>query len=197
MYRFSDKKAKRRWSRGGWGPRAGGCGVCFFLSFFFVCFFMFLSFYYFFLFLFYFFPFCFLFIFFIERFFCFSFYLYFLSNIIFSISFSFFLLIIFLLFFLFHFSFYLLSTLFVSICIFYILSFLIFFPLIFLLFEMRCKVFLVIIISWSGYKYLVWAIITNCSDFILTLHLFLFMTHKIVSTIIGFYSNSCSRLFWH
>jgi hypothetical protein len=32
------------------------------------------------------------------------------------------------------------------------------------LFEMRCKFVLIIIISCSGYKYLVRAIITTCSD---------------------------------
>jgi hypothetical protein len=56
---------------------------------------------------------------------------------------------------------------------FYILSFWIFFPpLIFLLFEMGCKFVLARIISCSGYKYLVRAIITICSD-------------------------ACSDLFWH
>jgi hypothetical protein len=56
---------------------------------------------------------------------------------------------------------------------FYILSFFnIFPPLIFLLFEMRCNFVLVRTISCSGYKCLVWALITM-------------------------FSNSCSDLLWH
>jgi hypothetical protein len=50
---------------------------------------------------------------------------------------------------------------------------------------MRCKFVLVIIISCSGYKYLVRAIITTCSDPCSDLFSFE-MTHKIVPTIIGF-----------
>jgi hypothetical protein len=143
--------------------RVGGCRVFSFFYFFlflFSClFFIYFYLYFIFLFLFLFFIFssCFYFLFIVPYF-----------------SVSLFLFILFLLFFLFHFHFsllflviyFLLSTLFfVSISICYILSFLIFVPLlILLLFEMRCKFALTIIISWSSYKYLVWAIKTTCSD---------------------------------
>jgi hypothetical protein len=63
-------------------------------------------------------------------------------------------------------------SLYVSISILYSFIFNIFPPLIILLFEMRCKFVLTRIISCSGYKYLVRAIITTCSD-------------------------PCSDLFWH
>jgi hypothetical protein len=58
---------------------------------------------------------------------------------------------------------FLLSTFF-SISILYSVFFNIFSALIFLLFEIRCKFVLAIIISCAGYKYPIWAIITICSD---------------------------------
>jgi hypothetical protein len=64
----------------------------------------------------------------------------------------------------FLFIYFLLSTLFfVSISIFVLFPFK-YSPINIFLFEMRCKFVLAIIISYSGYKYLVRAIITTCSD---------------------------------
>jgi hypothetical protein len=198
MHRFSDKKAKHRWSRGGVGATGRGCCV-FFLSYLLIFYISFFC--YSFLFLFYFVLFFFFIHILMERYFCififfldFIFYLYFHFNIIFSISFFFLsfysISFIFLVSLLFLFYFYLLT--FYFLLYFFLFLFLyaflfnIFPPLILLLFEMRFKLIINIIISCSGYTYLVRTIITTYSD-----------PCSIVRTIITTYSDPCSNLFWH
>jgi hypothetical protein len=151
--------------KGAWGATTVVGSSCFFLSFFlfYVSFFL----------LFFSFSISFSFLFFIHNCLfcfssCFSFtYISFLILLFVSFFLSFFLL--FLFYFLFHFylSFlFIYSTFnfFVYVSIFYIFFLIFSQTLIFLLFEMRCKFILARIISCSGYKYLVWAIITTCSD---------------------------------
>jgi hypothetical protein len=83
---------------------------------------------------------------------------FFFSFILFLIS-----LLFLLSFYLFIFTFYFIFFVLVSIFVFFPFS--IFSPpLIFLLFEMRCKFVLARLIRCSGYKYIVRAIITTCSD---------------------------------
>jgi hypothetical protein len=102
---------------------------------------------------------CFFFIYisFLISFFLFHFSLSFYSSFLYSISFIFLILLflfIYFYFLLYFFYFY-----------FYIVSFLIVFtPLIFLLFEMRCKFVIARIISCSGYENLVRAVIITCSN---------------------------------
>jgi hypothetical protein len=144
----------------------------FFISFslFLVSFFLFIFHFLFFLYLF-----LFLFSFFFFFFYFSSFFIFYLYFLIFSVSFlSFFLFILFLLFFLFTFIslflfiylfiYLLLPTLFFLIPFLYSFLFNIFPPLIFLLFEMKCKFVLGRIISCSGYNCLARVIITIWSD---------------------------------
>jgi hypothetical protein len=94
-----------------------------------------------------------------HSFFLFHFFSFFLFFFYYSISYFTFIFLFFLLF-----VYLLFSTLFILFP-FFILSFLIFSQsLIFLFYEMRCKFVLARIISISGYKYLVRAIITTCFD---------------------------------
>jgi hypothetical protein len=172
---YSDGFTGCRWTaKAAWGTLAERFSFFFFFSFFLFLFFLFLFLYFFFLFIFYF-LFLYSFIFFSNFFSFYIFLLVLFFTYIFCFIFSFFLFLLFIfilfllfsyftisLYFLFIFTFYFISF---SIFIFYILSFKIFFPpVIFLLFEMRCKFVHVKTISCFAYKYLVRAIITTCSD---------------------------------